>query len=242
MFEGTLIESRGLIVSKTRKWTTLGSLTLQVAVAAVLLAIPLLRPEALRVMPAPPRVMVPVLSRPPVPVEHLATAVTNTPAVSAPSAPIVEQTRRLVFPKPGGDSESNAPLIATNLPWGSGGTSPLAALTGPGTGTATGPVVLRERTRPVPVSTGVLQGMLLKPIQPVYPAITKAARLQGDVVIDAVISKAGRIEKLQVVSGPEMLRASALDAVSAARYRPYLLNGEPVDVQTEIRVMFRLSS
>ena len=56
------------------------------------------------------------------------------------------------------------------------------------------------------------------------------------------LSKTGKIEQLQVVSGPAMLRQAALDAVAQARYRPYLLNDEPVEVQTEIRVVFRLES
>jgi protein TonB len=87
-----------------------------------------------------------------------------------------------------------------------------------------------------------VQGLLLRPIQPVYPAIAKAARVQGEVVIDAIISKAGRIESLKVLSGPQMLRQAALDAVEQARYQPYRLNGEPVEVQTEVRVVFRLGS
>jgi protein TonB len=82
--------------------------------------------------------------------------------------------------------------------------------------------------------------MLLTPITPVYPPIAKAARVQGAVVIEAVISKAGRVESLHVASGPEMLRSAALDAVKAARYTPYRLSGEPVDVQTVITVVFRL--
>jgi protein TonB len=72
--------------------------------------------------------------------------------------------------------------------------------------------------------------------------MAKAARVQGEVVIDAIISKAGRIESLKVLSGPQMLRQAALDAVEQARYQPYRLNGEPVEVQTEVRVVFRLGS
>jgi protein TonB len=84
--------------------------------------------------------------------------------------------------------------------------------------------------------------MLIAPIQPVYPRIAVAAGIQGTVVMEAVISKAGRIESLRVVSGPPMLQSAALDAVRAARYRPYLLNGEPTEVQTTISVNFVLGS
>jgi protein TonB len=84
--------------------------------------------------------------------------------------------------------------------------------------------------------------MLLTPIQPVYPAIAKVTRTEGSVVMEAVISKAGRIESLHVVSGPAMLRAAAMEAVQAARYEPFMLNGEATEVQTTITVVFRLGS
>jgi protein TonB len=90
------------------------------------------------------------------------------------------------------------------------------------------------------VSTGVLQGMLLAPIQPVYPAIAKAARVEGTVVVEAVISRKGTIESLHVVSGPPMLQGAALEAIREARYQPYRLNGEPTEVQTTITVNFRI--
>ena len=70
----------------------------------------------------------------------------------------------------------------------------------------------------------------------------KAAGTQGAVVMEAVISKAGRIESLHVVSGPDMLRRAAMDAVQVARYRPYLLSGVPTEVQTTITVVFKLGS
>ena len=90
------------------------------------------------------------------------------------------------------------------------------------------------------LSGGVSAGMLLAPIQPVYPQIARIAHVQGSVVIEATIAKTGRIESAHVTSGPPMLRQAALDAVAAARYRPYLLSGEPVEVQTTVTVVFRL--
>ena len=94
--------------------------------------------------------------------------------------------------------------------------------------------------KPQRVSNGVQAGLLLAPIQPVYPAIAKVTHTQGTVVVEAIISKAGRIESLNVVSGPEMLRGAALAAIKEARYRPYLLDGTPVEVQTTITVNFRM--
>ena len=90
------------------------------------------------------------------------------------------------------------------------------------------------------VSTGVMQGRLLAPIRPVYPAIAKAARVEGSVVVEAVISRMGTIESLRVVSGPAMLQNAALEAIREARYQPYRLNGEPTEVQTTITVNFTI--
>jgi protein TonB len=82
--------------------------------------------------------------------------------------------------------------------------------------------------------------MLLSPIRPVYPAIARTAGISGSVVVEAAISKTGTIESLHVISGPEMLRSAALEAIRAARYQPFRLNGEPIEVQTTITVNFRL--
>jgi len=73
-----------------------------------------------------------------------------------------------------------------------------------------------------------------------YPAIAKAARIQGTVVLQATISKGGTIEGLRVLSGPPMLQQAAEEAVRTWRYRPYLLNGEPVEVETQVNVVFTL--
>ena len=82
--------------------------------------------------------------------------------------------------------------------------------------------------------------MLITPIQPVYPAIAKTAHVEGTVVVEAVISRTGTIESLHVVSGPPMLQRAAIDAIQAARYQPYRLNGVPTEVQTTFNVNFRM--
>ena len=96
--------------------------------------------------------------------------------------------------------------------------------------------------RKVNISPGVAQGMLLKKVAPGYPLIAKAAGVQGTVVLQATISKTGEITDLQVVSGPPLLLSSALDAVKQWQYRPYLLNGEAVQVLTTINVIFALGN
>ena len=94
---------------------------------------------------------------------------------------------------------------------------------------------------PMTISRGVAEGMLLQKVVPHYPPIAVASRTQGTVTLQAVISEDGTIEGLRVVSGSAMLTPAALDAVSQWRYRPYLLNGEPVAVETTINVVFSLN-
>jgi protein TonB len=109
-----------------------------------------------------------------------------------------------------------------------------------GLGSGPAPVVKVAQPKKVAVSSGVMAGNVLVKTQPTYPAIAKAARIQGTVVLSATISKTGSITNLVVVSGPQMLAQSALDAVRSWRYKPYLLNGEPVEVQTQVNVTFTL--
>lgn len=94
--------------------------------------------------------------------------------------------------------------------------------------------------RAVTVSSGVASGMLIRKTQPVYPSIARSARVQGSVVLQAKISRSGNVTDVQVVSGPPMLRQSAIDAVKTWQYRPYLLNNQPTEVNTTIDVRFSL--
>jgi protein TonB len=90
------------------------------------------------------------------------------------------------------------------------------------------------------VSSGVMQGMLIDKVVPVYPAVAQAIRASGTVVLQATISRMGAIENLRVVEGPALLRQAALDAVKQWRYKPYMLNGQPVEVETTVNVQFTL--
>jgi len=102
------------------------------------------------------------------------------------------------------------------------------------------PKVKAEAPKKVNISGGVMQGNLVAKTPPIYPPIAKAARVSGTVVLQATISKTGTIENLRVISGPAMLQPAALDAVKSWRYRPYLLNGDPVEVETTVNVIFTL--
>jgi len=93
----------------------------------------------------------------------------------------------------------------------------------------------------LPRVSHMMEGNLVSRIQPEYPALARSARIQGTVVLSAIISKEGTIENLRVLSGHPTLVRAAIDAVSRWRYRPYLLNKEPVEVETQITVNFSLS-
>ena len=92
------------------------------------------------------------------------------------------------------------------------------------------------------ISAGVTKGLLIHRVEPTYPTLAKSARVQGDVVLSAVIDTNGQITNLQLVSGHPMLVPAAITAVKQWRYEPYLLNGQPVEVETTITVIFTLSS
>ena len=91
------------------------------------------------------------------------------------------------------------------------------------------------------ISGGVSQGLLVHEVKPRYPPLALSTRVQGAVVLQAVIARDGTISNLRLYSGHPLLARAALDAVSQWRYRPYLLNGEPVEVETQITVTFTLS-
>lgn len=94
----------------------------------------------------------------------------------------------------------------------------------------------------VRISQGVTKGLLIHRVEPTYPPLARAARVQGDVILSAIISTSGEIENLQLVSGHPMLVPAALTAVKQWRYKPYLLNGQPTEVETTITVIFTLSN
>ena len=99
------------------------------------------------------------------------------------------------------------------------------------------PAVQRVR-----VSQGVIKGLLSYRVEPAYPPLAKQARIQGVVVMTALIDKGGNVQNLQVVSGHPLLAPAAIEAVKQWRYKPFLLNGQPVEVETTVTVNFRVRS
>ncbi|HSS95992.1 MAG TPA: energy transducer TonB, partial [Terriglobales bacterium] len=100
------------------------------------------------------------------------------------------------------------------------------------------PAVARpDRVR---VSQGVTSGLLIRQVAPVYPSEARSNHIQGTVLFQAIIGKDGSIRDLQVLSGPKELVKAATAAVQQWQYRPYLLMGEPVEVQTTIQINFQM--
>jgi protein TonB len=94
---------------------------------------------------------------------------------------------------------------------------------------------------PIRVPSTMVEGLILQKTVPVYPPIARATHTQGTVVLQATIARDGTIENLRVAGGSPMLQQAAIAAVSTWRYRPYMLNGVPIEVETTINVVFKLN-
>ena len=227
MFEDSTFESMGRIRTRSRAWGV-----------AALIIIPLIYPEALpghcipivlTVPPAPP-------TEPPKAPEQRATEAFHGQRefvdlrLTAPTQ-IPDKIRR--FDDPEVDN-SNSNLATMDLSGPRGANNDLFRGSHPAD-------VRPAITGPKSISTGVADGLILVRTVPRYPPIAVATRKEGTVVLQAIISTSGTIEHLRVVSGDPMLQQAALDAVSTWRYRPYLLDGKPVEVETTVNVVFSLS-
>lgn len=236
MFEDATFESMGTIHTRSRKWM-LATFGLNASVLAALIAIPLFYPSAL------PQMVNAWLMEAPAPVEETRPVVRQSPQTASQTEMprgVLQAPSRI--PKGTWIPITMEPPMPGVLP-GLGGSGPLAA-----SGTGCDPFncgdvrpVVRPAVQPIRrVSLGVMEGMLIHRVLPVYPAPARAMRIAGRVQLQATISRNGTIENLRVVDGPPLLQAAAVEAVRQWRYRPYLLNGEPVEVETTINVDFKL--
>ncbi len=236
MFEDSTFESTGRIRTRSRGWM-IATFALNGSILLALILIPLLHPEAL------PRQMLSILLVAPPPPQPAPKPVEHQPAqafhghaeyadlrLTAPSQ-IPTGFQRLTGPEQAPGSGS---LISMDQVPGIPGSEAFHGAPRPSVQPAPRP------KGPAHISSGVATGLLIHKALPAYPALAKAMRIEGIVVLQAAISKSGDIANLRVVSGPPMLQQAALDAVQQWRYRPYLLDGEPVEVETTINVIFTL--
>jgi protein TonB len=242
MFEDSLIESGNKLKTK-RLGTTILSFLLQVGLICILILIPLIYTDAL-----PKGNLMTFLVAPPPPPPPPPPPAAAPKVVKIQSEVINGQLRTptKIPNKVQMIKEEEAPpdLGAGGVPGGVPGGIPGGSTGGVMGGilnsanTAIPKVATPQRVR---VSTGVATGLLIKKVTPNYPQLAKQARIQGTVVLQAEISKDGTIQNLQLISGHPMLAPAAIEAVRQWRYKPYLLNGEPVAVETTVQVNFSLS-
>lgn len=242
MFAESLIETSWAQRSR-RSWTTLTSFGIQAIAIGVLLMIPLLSNV---VLPAVRTVSTPITMgrRDPGPAPLEPTHGFHSNVVE-----IIPNMHQIMMPRyiphgitQGQDSGTAGPAIGgptidIGLPF-----NPAAGPSLPFIGTRQViPIHPAVNVKPLRISN-MLPGSLIRRVEPSYPPLAKAARVQGPVVLEAVISKTGTIENLQLISGHPMLAGAAIDAVRQWRYKPYILNGEAIEVETQITVNFTLSN
>lgn len=232
MFEDSIFESAGSIRTRSRGWMV-ATFFLNGSILLALILIPLIYPEALprqaltfllTAPKAPP-------SQPPLPKETLrgSNSMATTVTLAAPRISTIIQSAATDPAAPG-----DQVISMNDEPGVPGGTNDVFNGRGPAT-------VIHEGPKgPTHVSSGVMAGAVIVKNPPIYPPMGKALRVEGTVVLLATISKNGTIENLRVASGPASLQQAAIDAVKTWRYRPYLLNGEPVEVETTVNVVFSL--
>jgi len=242
MFEDSLVESGGRF-ARRNPWTTAFSFAIQIFAGGILVLMSVIYTEQM-----PTQRVLSLLEAPAPPPPAAAAPEQRTATQTATSRSEVSGTV-LIPPRqiPAHvaerlDDAPGNPLTNTGIG--------VANSFGPGVVNSVLTDVLRSTPVAVPtvqvnkvrVSSGVAQGLLIRQVKPEYPSLARQARIQGTVVLQAAIGKDGTVQNLRVVSGHPMLTAAAIAAVKQWRYKPYYLNGEPVEVDTQINVIFTLAS
>ena len=244
MFEDSLIESGGKLRTK-RGWTSIVSFAIQFMIIGVMVLIPLIFTEALPksvqlgflVAPPPPPPPPPPAAAPVKIVKVIQTDIINGQLRTPTKIPQKVQMIK--------EDEAPPPVMATTgvvggVPGGVPGGS-MGGVMGSILATTNMPAPKIATPQRVRVSSGVQSGLLIRKVPPAYPPLARQARIQGTVILQAQISKDGNIENLQLISGHPMLAPAAIEAVKQWKYKPYLLNGEPVEVETQVQVNFTLA-
>jgi protein TonB len=244
MFEDSLIESGGKLKTK-RGWTSIVSFAIQIMIVGVMVLIPLIFTEALPkgttlfmlVAPPPPPPPPPPAAAPVRVVKQVQTDIINGELRTPTKIPKkIEMIKEEEAPPPVMASTGVVGGVPGGVPGGSMGGVIGSVLSS--TPVAVPKIATPQRVR---VSSGVSSGLLIRKVSPNYPPLARQARIQGTVVLQAQISKDGSIQNLQLVSGHPMLAPAAIEAVKQWKYKPYLLNGEPVEVETQVQVNFTLA-
>jgi protein TonB len=243
MFEDSLLESGGRLKTKRGRTTTF-AIILEIALIGVMVLMPLIFTEALPkqqlmtflVAPPPPPPPPPPAAAPVHVQKQIQTDIVNG-ALRTPTK--IPQKVQMIKEDEAPPAMASAGVVG-GVPGGIPGGQMGGVIGGiiSSTPVAVPKVATPQRVR---VSQGVVSGWKVRDVKPNYPPLARQARIQGTVVLHAVISKDGSIEGLTLVSGHPMLAPAAIDAVKQWKYKPYLLNGEPVEVDTEVQVNFTLA-
>jgi periplasmic protein TonB len=241
-----LVESSVVRKKTNKSWSVVLSAIVQGAIVVVFVLIPLIYTEALPkqllttflVAPAPPPPPPPPAAAAPRIVKPVARLIQAGKMMAPTVIPKkVEMIKEEEMPP-----DVGAVGVVGGVPGGIAGGSAGGVLGGIIGGTGGGmpppPKPTQQRVR---IGGNVQAAKMLRQIQPMYPQIAKTAHVQGTVILHAIISKDGTVQELQYISGPALLMRSAMDAVRQWKYQPTLLNGEPVEVDTTISVVFTLS-
>ncbi len=242
MFEDSLFESSGTL-SKRNPWTAVLSFAMQGLLAGGLVLLPIIYTEAL-----PGRQLTSTLTEPtpppgpPAPVSSRAHSAQPRPMVEDKVLQVPNWIPRQIAILH--DQPTNADGVgAPDWIGVQGGTGPGAPNSVLRSVMQVPPALPKVVAPPqVRVSSGVAQGLLIHETKPVYPPLAVQARIQGTVLLQAVVAKDGTVQELRVVSGHPLLVKAALDAVNLWRYKPYRLNDQPVEVDTQIIVNFTLGT
>ncbi len=244
MFEDSLIESGGRLKTK-RGRTSFVAFILETMIVGVMILIPLIFTEALPkgttmfllVAPPPPPPPPPPAAAPVKIVKVIQTDIVNGQLRTPTKIPQkVQMIKEDEAPPPVMASAGVVGGVPGGVPGGSMGGVIGSVLSS--TPMAVPKIAAPQRVR---VSSGVVQGLLVRQVKPNYPPLARQARIQGVVILQAQISKEGNIENLTLISGHPMLAPAAIEAVKQWKYRPYLLNGEPCEVDTQVQVNFSLA-
>ena len=234
MFEDALIESGGRLRTH-RGWSSGVAAMCNLCLACLLPLLPLLHPASL-----PKQASSTLLAAPSPPASPLVRMARST-AASRPTISLNPFTAPRVIPDQIVSAEDQSLQADSGPMLDAGGGRSLSGLPD-SIGSASTPQVHIAPSRKQVISSGVMEGHKLSGVNPRYPTIAIASHVQGTVVLAATISRTGAIENLRLLSGPPMLTAAAEDAVRTWRYRPYMLNGEPVEVETTVNVIFHLAT
>jgi protein TonB len=224
----------GLAVPETipvRRWTAVLSFTLQAAAIAAALVIPMLYPNSLTQLVTARHIFTPASYEP---VTTNATHPVPHSGTLSPRSPIFVRQNHIFTFHPQ-DQDSTVALAPNVFEYSGPPGVPNSII-----GTNVQPVIPAPPPVRHPRTSVMMEGNLIHRVEPVYPIIAKQAGIQGTVVVRALISRAGVIEQAQVVSGPALLAPTAVEAIRQWKYRPYVLNGDPIEVETQITVNFIL--